>query len=71
MWVLIVSNAALTSATMRCRDLTSPIRLFAQDEYRISDALTLSASARLDQHNRYGTFFGPRLAMLWRFPSLR
>jgi outer membrane receptor for ferrienterochelin and colicins len=40
--------------------------LFAQDEYRISDALTLSVSARLDQHNRYGTFFSPRLAMLWR-----
>jgi outer membrane receptor for ferrienterochelin and colicins len=40
--------------------------LFVQDEYRASDALTLSASARLDHHNVYGTFLSPRVAVLWR-----
>lgn len=40
--------------------------LFLQDEFRASEALTVSASARLDHHNVYGTFFSPRLAVLWR-----
>ncbi|HYM34284.1 MAG TPA: TonB-dependent receptor, partial [Steroidobacteraceae bacterium] len=41
--------------------------LFAQDEYEIDKNVTLSASARLDHHNQYGTFFSPRLGLLWRF----
>lgn len=40
--------------------------LFAQDEYQWNESVTLSASARLDHHNQYGTFFSPRVAMLWR-----
>ena len=40
--------------------------LFAQDEIQLSESVTLSASARLDHHNQYGTFFSPRIAMLWR-----
>ena len=40
--------------------------LFAQDEYQWNESMTLSASARLDHHNQYGTFFSPRVAMLWR-----
>jgi iron complex outermembrane receptor protein len=40
--------------------------LFAQDEYELGDAITLSGSARLDHHNLYGTFLSPRLAALWR-----
>ena len=40
--------------------------LFAQDEYQWNEAVTLSTSARLDHHNQYGTFFSPRIAMLWR-----
>ncbi len=38
--------------------------MFAQDDIRWSDWLTLSASARLDLHHTYGTFFSPRLAAL-------
>jgi outer membrane receptor for ferrienterochelin and colicins len=40
--------------------------MFAQDDYDVSDSLTLSASGRVDHHNQYGRFFSPRLAMLWR-----
>ena len=40
--------------------------LFAQDEWAPSDWLTLSASARLDRHDEYGTFFNPRLSALLR-----
>jgi outer membrane receptor for ferrienterochelin and colicins len=37
---------------------------FAQDDIRVSDWLTLSASARLDLHSTYGTFFSPRVSAL-------
>lgn len=40
--------------------------VFAQDEFSPSDLLTLSASARIDDHNEYGTFFSPRLSALLR-----
>ncbi len=40
--------------------------LFVQDEYRASETLSLSASARLDHHNVYGTFVSPRLAVVLR-----
>jgi iron complex outermembrane receptor protein len=42
--------------------------LFAQDEYAVSPSITISGSGRLDIHNRYGTFFNPRLSALFRLP---
>jgi len=41
--------------------------LFAQDDIRWLDWLTVSASARLDLHHTYGTFFSPRLSALMRW----
>ena len=38
--------------------------VFAQDDIQWSDWLTVSASARLDLHHTYGTFFSPRVAAL-------
>ncbi|HKU17420.1 MAG TPA: TonB-dependent receptor [Steroidobacteraceae bacterium] len=40
--------------------------VFAQDEFAASDALKLAVSARIDDHNDYGTFFSPRLSALLR-----
>jgi outer membrane receptor for ferrienterochelin and colicins len=40
--------------------------VFAQDELRVSDRLTLAASARLDSHSEYGTLVSPRLSVLAR-----
>ena len=40
--------------------------LFAQDDLNVASWLTASASARLDFHNRYGTFVSPRLSALFR-----
>ena len=40
--------------------------LFAQDDIRWTDWLTVSASARLDLHHTYGTFFSPRVSALMR-----
>ena len=40
--------------------------LFAQDDFNVASWLTLSGSARVDFHNRYGTFFSPRLSALFR-----
>lgn len=39
---------------------------FAQVELDPSTAVALAASARLDRHNRYGTFLSPRLSVLAR-----
>ena len=41
--------------------------VFAQDDVIIAPWLSVSASARVDFHNRYGTFFSPRLAALFRW----
>ncbi len=40
--------------------------LFAQDDIMLASWLSVSASARVDFHNRYGTFFSPRLSALLR-----
>jgi outer membrane receptor for ferrienterochelin and colicins len=44
---------------------TSPA-VFAQVERDFSEQLTLAASARWDEHDRYGGQFSPRLSMLYR-----
>jgi outer membrane receptor for ferrienterochelin and colicins len=40
--------------------------LFAQDDFNVTPWLSVSASARVDLHNIYGTFFSPRLSALFR-----
>jgi outer membrane receptor for ferrienterochelin and colicins len=40
--------------------------VFVQDDFRWHDWMTVSASARLDLHHTYGTFFSPRIAALVR-----
>ncbi len=40
--------------------------IFAQDDIILAPWLSVSGSARLDFHNRYGTFFSPRLSVLFR-----
>lgn len=40
--------------------------IFAQDDITLAPWLSASASARLDFHDRYGTFFSPRLSALLR-----
>jgi iron complex outermembrane receptor protein len=43
--------------------------VFAQDEFAAADWVKLAASARVDAHNQYGTFFSPRLSALFRQPN--
>jgi len=40
--------------------------IFAQDDVAVRKWLSVSASARIDAHNEYGTFLSPRLAALVR-----
>ena len=40
--------------------------VFVQDDYLIARWLTASASARVDRHSAFGTFFSPRLSVLLR-----
>ncbi|QPB84486.1 TonB-dependent receptor [Pseudoalteromonas rubra] len=40
--------------------------LFAQLDHTLSDTLTASVSARVDDHNEYGTQFSPRVTLLYR-----
>jgi iron complex outermembrane receptor protein len=46
-------------------DFTAPAA-FAQAEHRLSEALTLAASARLDAHSEYGSRLSPRVSILYR-----
>jgi iron complex outermembrane receptor protein len=67
-----VAGAALEREAYRARDLpqfdfayTVP-GVFVQDDVRVSDWLSLSASARLDRHSEFGAFLSPRLSALVR-----
>ena len=67
-----VAGAALQRETFRGIDVprfdytyTIP-GVFGQDDYVISKWLTASASARVDHHSAFGTFFSPRLSLLVR-----
>ena len=40
--------------------------LFVQDDIDVASWMSVSASARVDFHSEYGTFFSPRLALLFR-----
>jgi iron complex outermembrane receptor protein len=40
--------------------------IFGQDDYAVARWLTASASARVDRHNAFGTFFSPRVSALVR-----
>ena len=46
-------------------DYTVPA-LFAQDEVTLSRTVSVSASLRLDRHNRFGTSLSPRVSLLVR-----
>jgi outer membrane receptor for ferrienterochelin and colicins len=39
---------------------------FGQDDFAFTGWLTASASARIDRHSAFGTFFSPRLSLLFR-----
>jgi iron complex outermembrane receptor protein len=40
--------------------------VFGQDDLALARWLTLSGSARIDRHSAFGTFFSPRLSVLFR-----
>lgn len=46
-------------------DYLSP-GIFAQVEHEATEALTLAASARFDDHSEFGSYFSPRLSLLYR-----
>ena len=65
-----VAGLAVQGDAYRPRDVprfgytyTTP-GVFAQDDITVAPWLSLSASARADVQNRYGTFFSPRLSAL-------
>jgi outer membrane receptor for ferrienterochelin and colicins len=71
-WVL---GTALQRDLYRSRDLPSfdysyiAPGVFAQDDYAPFSWLSVSASARVDRHNVYGSFFSPRVSALMKLGS--
>ncbi|MBK5940874.1 TonB-dependent receptor plug domain-containing protein [Halochromatium roseum] len=45
------------------------LSLIAQDEYRISDRVTLTGALRVDDYSDADTYLSPRLAAVWRINS--
>ncbi|HEY6090168.1 MAG TPA: TonB-dependent receptor [Gemmatimonadaceae bacterium] len=58
-----LSSAKLSNATYQF--FTGSV--FGQDSYSATERLSVSVTARLDHHNRYGTFLSPRVSALSRF----
>lgn len=69
-WVL---GAALQRDKYSARDLPSfnyshiVPGVFVQDDLSLTSWMAVSGSARGDFHNEFGSFFSPRLSMLWRW----
>lgn len=70
-----VAGAAVERDAYRPRDVprfqytyTTP-GIFVQDDINIRQWLSVSASARVDFHNVYGTFFSPRVSALLRWEN--
>jgi outer membrane receptor for ferrienterochelin and colicins len=68
----LVGGLALERDAYRPRDLprfadtfTVP-GIFVQDDVDVARWLAVSASARVDRHSEYGTFFSPRVSALFR-----
>jgi iron complex outermembrane receptor protein len=67
-----VAGAAFQREVYRARELSAfnythvVPGVFAQDDYTPVRWVTMSASARIDHHNVYGTFFSPRVSGLLR-----
>jgi outer membrane receptor for ferrienterochelin and colicins len=72
-----IAGAAIQSDLYRAREVprfnyTHVVPgVFVQDDYAVTSQLTLSGSARVDIHNRYGTFLNPRISALIRHEALR
>jgi outer membrane receptor for ferrienterochelin and colicins len=68
-----VAGAAAERDAYRPRDVPgfaytySAPGVFVQDDFDVSSWLSVSASARADFHNRFGTFLSPRLSALLRW----
>lgn len=68
-WVL---GAAIQSDSYKAENVTgfdythTVPAVFAQDEVGLTSWLVVSASGRVDKHNKYGTFFSPRFSVLLR-----
>ncbi|HEY5022575.1 MAG TPA: TonB-dependent receptor [Gemmatimonadaceae bacterium] len=58
-----LSSEKLSNATYQF--LTGSI--FGQDTYNATEKFSVSTTARLDHHSRYGTFLSPRVSALSRF----
>ncbi len=68
---LNVNGEQLASYHNSATPLRSPytyhtLGAFVQDDWRVRPRLRLQAGLRLDQHNQYGTFLLPRLALLYK-----
>ncbi|PYS10646.1 MAG: TonB-dependent receptor [Acidobacteria bacterium] len=69
-----VAGSALQADVYRSREVPAlnytyvVPALFAQDEYLVASGVTVSASGRVDLHNKYGAFLNPRLSALLRLP---
>lgn len=60
-----LSSAGLPNA--RYQFLTSSI--FGQETFTPADRLSISGTARIDHHDRYGTFLSPRISGLFRIAA--
>ncbi|MBQ4831083.1 TonB-dependent receptor [Alteromonas sp. MMG017] len=68
-WVvgLAYQSEAFTSHTYPEFDYDYKVPgIFTQFDYELSDILTSSLSARVDDHNEFGTQFSPRVSLLYR-----
>jgi outer membrane receptor for ferrienterochelin and colicins len=70
-WVLGLAfqHDALAAAAPGVSYIYNVPAVFAQDEFAPTRWLKLAGSARVDAHNKYGTFFSPRVSALLRQPE--
>ena len=57
---------SLPDSTLLPNEKSNSLGLFAQDDWRLHEKITLQAGLRIDHHNLYGNFILPRLSLMYK-----
>ena len=59
-------NKKLPDSTLLPNEKNNTIGFFAQDDWKLTNKLTMQAGLRVDVHNNYGSFFLPRISFMYK-----
>jgi iron complex outermembrane receptor protein/outer membrane receptor for ferrienterochelin and colicins len=59
-------NKKLPDSSLVPNEKNNTVGFFAQDDWKLANKLTMQAGLRVDIHNNYGSFFLPRISLMYK-----